>query len=112
MALATALSYRERAQQILHDTAGTRYTDNMVLRAIEQGLSDMLRLRPDVFYKVNLPTSPGDATDMTFLPTQFGPALLDYILYYCEMTDQEVADESRAAIHYRNYMAKMTGGGS
>lgn len=113
MALDATGDYIRLARVNLNDGDPTvqRYTDATMLEGLQQGVDDMRRLRPDIFY--NDPdgtgTVVGNGVDLQIVDRQYRSALLDYLVAYCENTDDEGADKGRSASFRALFAAKLTG---
>lgn len=109
MALTTGADYVREAGVLLNDVAATRYTKPTLLHALQLAFNDAQRLRPDLFMFASAPAVIAEATDVSILDPRYRPAVLEYIVGYCERIDQETSDTGRATMFYASFAAKMGG---
>lgn len=113
MALDATADYIRLARINLNDgLAPYRYADTTMLDGLQQGVDDMRRLRPDLFIDDpdGLLTVIGGGIDLQVIDRQYRSALLDYLVAYCELTDDEAANASRSTAFRNLFAAKLTGG--
>lgn len=94
------------ARQVLEDTGGEcpiRYTDDAMINALNRGLHELSRIRPDAYYdfftanNLNVPeiTEGPPAVDQTFwsdtytLSLNFYPALVYYVVGQMQLMEDE-----------------------
>jgi hypothetical protein len=113
MALDTVTDYCAEARVLLQDvTNPVRYSDEELTSALQMGLMEARRLRPDLF----LGASPGllTVTDPTAVgnqlagvDVQYRVPLLYYIVGHCFMRDEEEGSENRGAQYHQRFIGKM-----
>lgn len=114
MALDATADYIRLARINLNDGAPDvqRYADSTMLEGLQQGVDDMRRLRPDLF--IDDPdgtrTIVGGGIDLQIIDRQYRSALLDYLVAYCELTDDEGSDKGRSTAFRSLFAAKLQGG--
>ena len=103
-----------RARVLLQDTvAPYRYPDTDMLVALNDGLMEARRMRPDLFlYTPNdVPQySAVDATEIDF-DDQYRNALVYFVTGYIQLRDEEETSEARAGAFISSFTTKLTGGG-
>ena len=91
------------------DTLGGeyRYSDDSIVTAINQGMLEMLRIRPDIFlyngFTVPAFTTAEPSAPMGIEP-QFVPSLVYYAVGMCQLRDDEGTEDERASM----FLAKFT----
>ena len=84
-----------------------RYSDDSIVTAINQGMLEMYRIRPDIFlelhfqipeFKVSTPDAP------LGIEQQHVPALVYYAVGMCQLRDDEGTQDSRAGM----FLSKFT----
>ncbi|EIZ87155.1 hypothetical protein WYO_0192 [Methylobacterium sp. GXF4] len=113
MALDATADYIRLARINLNDAlAPYRYADTTMLEGLQQGVDDMRRLRPDLF--IDDPhgtlTVVGPGIDLQVVDRQYRSALLDYLVAYCELTDDEAANNARSTSFRSLFATKLSGG--
>lgn len=102
------------AREMLQDTSSVepRYSDSTLLNILNRGLHDLSRIRPDITYtlftgnSLEVPeiveSAPGTGqviwSDPFGLEMQFYPTMLAYLVGVAEITDDEYAEDGRAAL--------------
>jgi hypothetical protein len=113
MALDSTADYIRLARVNLNDGDPTsyRYPDATMLDGLQQGVDDMRRLRPDLFIDDpdGMETIVSAGADLQLIDRQYRSALLDYLVAYCENTDDEGADKGRSTSFRALFAAKLTG---
>lgn len=111
MALLTGADYLAQARRILNDqdAAAYRYTDDTLLEALEAGVNDMDRLRPDILLGVAEQNEIVPTTSLVFVDRRYRRALLDYVVGYAESVDDEAATNERATKYRAMFVAALTG---
>jgi hypothetical protein len=84
----------------VQDLDGDRYTDDRIIRAINLGLLDLRRVRPDYYIGMyDTPTYQAVSLDETYpLNEQSFPAIVKYATGWVETADDEYVENSRAAL--------------
>jgi len=109
-ALDTVADYIHQARVLLQDTVETyRYSDAEILAALNFGLTEARRLRPDMFIgrldAVPFYTDDADAVDFD---VQYRMALLYYIIGNVQLRDDEDTTDARAAALLTKFVAQLT----
>lgn len=122
MALDTVQDYTKEVRRILQDTvAPYRYTDDNMLSAINLGLLEARRLRPDLFMnatymQTNASSSPlrssvpsFNAVGTTAVPMdpQYRVALVYYMCGQVQIMDEETTQDARATVFLNKFVAQM-----
>jgi hypothetical protein len=108
------------ARRILNDTnatVGYRYDDATLVSALNMGLLEARRLRPDLFrayYGAGLPRfAETDLATSTALPVNemYMPPLAGFMAGWVELTDDEFTIDNRAGTLLQRFAAQLTVGG-
>jgi hypothetical protein len=88
-----------QTREVLQDMAGDRYTDDRIIRALNLGVLDLRRVRPDVFIgRYHEPTFQATLPGEVFpLPSEIVPSLIKYMAGWVELADDEYTNDGRAA---------------
>lgn len=109
--LATVEDYAEQARVLLQDeSVPYRYADSVLLQAINLGILEMRRVRPDIFM-ANFTVIPSySAVDDTAveIDLQYRPALLYFIVGYTEISNSEEGQDARGAALMDRFMGQLT----
>ena len=113
MALDTVQDYINGARTLLQDTyAGAyRYSDAELVQALNMGLLETRRLRPDLVaatFRTSIPTyvSTSMGTAVAFDP-QFRVALLYYICGQAQLRDEENTQDARSAVFLNKFVSQL-----
>ena len=111
MALDTVSDYVNEARVLLQDLDQPyRYEDSQLVSALNIALMEARKLRPDLF--LNTRTFPSfttnDATTVSF-DIQYRAALLNYIVGYAQLRDDEGNQDQRASAFLNRFSAQMLG---
>lgn len=100
-----------RVRESLHDIEGDRLTDARIIGAINLGILDLRRERPDYFIgRYNGDTYQAKkATETYDLPEITIPPIIKYAIGWIEMADEEVSDQGRAAMMMSLYKSDTNG---
>jgi hypothetical protein len=93
------------------DAAGYRYDDASVYQALNEGMLEARRIRPDFFRGV-WPTpqySPTDVDVSINFPEQFRPALIDYVCGRVQLRDDESTQDQRAGVFISSFRVLLSG---
>ena len=114
MALDTVGDYVTQARTLLLDNLEPyRYPNSDIVVALNLGVLEATRLRPDLFYKTLRTTlNPSYTASVLTTPVVFDPryrtALLNYIVSYAQLRDDEPTQDQRA-VGFRNmFVAQFT----
>lgn len=108
MALATVADYIDSARLILQDQVEPyRYEPASLILALNAGLLETFRLRPDFFLGIDPPQY--SATDQTVnYPMAYRMALVYYMAGHAQVRDDEDVTDSRAAGFMNKFVAQLT----
>lgn len=111
MALGTVPDMIRQARVLVQDrddTAGYRYEDDDFVDAINRGLLEIRRTRPDLmreYYSSGTPTV--DLTDAIPIDEQYRVALLYYICGQVQLRDDENTQDARASQFLNKFTAQL-----
>ncbi len=111
-ALATVADYLLEARALLMDaTVPYRYSDAELIRAINIGLQQVKRVRPDILFSaadltfdIPVVTVSGDAVP---LDEMYRDALVSYMVGRMGLRDQEDTTDQRAAMMMTRFTAQL-----
>lgn len=112
MALGTVAEYVVEARRILQDTVTPyRYSDTNLLSALNMGLLEARRLRPDLFIGSGLRSavpsfSAVDGTNVLWDP-QYRAALVYYIAGQTQLMDEESTQDARATVFLNKFVSQL-----
>jgi len=96
--MATFQNIINDARVDLNDVAGTRYTDAQMIGYANDGVQEMYRYRPDFrLGNYSAATTTYVAGDNLPIPDQYRMLLTNYLVFRCEVRDDEYAVDGRAA---------------
>jgi hypothetical protein len=113
MALDTVQDYIDRARVLLLDTyaAGYRYSDDELVQALNMGILEARRIRPDLFkayFRTNLPSySATSKTTAVVIDPMFRVAFLYYICGQAQLRDDENVQDGRASVFLNKFTAQL-----
>lgn len=98
-----------RVKETLQDKDGDRYSDARIIAAMNLGILDTRRGRPDLFIgRFDQPTPQYTAASETFdLPEIMIPPLVAYMVGWIEMADDEYSDDGRAVAMMKKHAADL-----
>lgn len=109
MALNTVADYISAVRALLQDNVPTyRYPDADVVNALNYGLLEIRRLRPDLHlgsFSTGVPTYV--LGDTVLLDEQYRTSLLYYICGHLQLRDDENTQDARAAIFLNKFTSQM-----
>jgi hypothetical protein len=114
MALDIVQDYLSYARELLQDTIDSpyRYPNADLLMAMNLGILEMRRIRPDLlrsYLNTSLPSySSGALSASVALDAQFRPALLYYIVGHAQLRDDESQQDARATVFLNKFVAQLT----
>ena len=89
-----------------------RYSDDSIVTAVNQGMIEMYRIRPDIFLELNF-TIPEFTTATPDAPMliepQHVPALVYYAVGMCQLRDDEGTQDARAGMFLSKFTSMLTG---
>jgi hypothetical protein len=108
MALDLVSDYLTASRIILQDEVTPyRYSDASLILALNLGLLETRRIRPDIFLKVaTVPTYTTTTQTVAFDP-QYRVALLYYICGQAQLRDDEQTQDTRAAIFMNKFTSQL-----
>lgn len=113
MAFNTVGDLITQARVLLQDVDSDRYTDAVMVQALNEGLLETRRLRPDLFRgrmaQVPQYTTAQLAAHLTYEP-MYIPALVNYVVGRVQLQDQEEFDDNRAALFMNAFTSRLVGG--
>jgi len=116
MALDTVGDYVDSARVLLQDTvAPYRYSNIEIVDALNFGISEVIRVRPDVCFKL-LRTAPvefsaSSLSDAVVVDQRYRPAILYYIVGHAQLRDEEDVQGERAAALINAFVSRLVSPG-
>lgn len=112
MALDTVADYISSARTLLQDTVSPyRYPDADLVNALNMGLLEVRRLRPDLvksYFRAAIPTYSAGSTGTTVpFDPQYRVSLLYYICGQAQLRDDEATQDARATVFLNKFTAQM-----
>ena len=111
MALETVADYLRESRILLQDfVAPYRYPDEALLRALNMGLQEVRRLRPDLLRRYLRTTLPQytSVTQTVEMEEQYRLPLVWFITGYAQLADDEDVQDQRAAGFVAMFMNTLT----
>jgi len=108
--LDTVQKFVDQARVLLQDqTVPYRYSDASLLQAINLGILEIRRVRPDVFLADFTAIPSYTAVDSTAiaLDIQYRPALLYFLVGYTEVTNVEEGQDARGSALMDRFMGQL-----
>lgn len=113
MAARTIQSLLTAARSVLHDTETVRYTDADLFEGFNQALAIIRRNRPDAYAALygeeSYTFSTANLADPFPLDPQFIPGVINYIIAWCELREDQYTNEGRAAALIQRFSAQLMG---
>lgn len=113
-ALSTVGDYVDAARRLLQDVIPDyRYPDVDLVEALNLGLLEMRRLRPDLlraYFRTAIPTYTATTSGLNTLvqvDAQYRVALLYYICGQAQLRDDENNEDARATVFLNKFVAQM-----
>jgi len=112
MALDTVQDYVEQARILLQDeVAPYRYSTDSIVDALNNGLMEARRLRPDIFlssFRSTFPSYSAAALGATVaIDIQYRMAMLYYVCGLVQLRDDEATTDSRSALFLQKFVGQM-----
>jgi hypothetical protein len=112
MALSTVQEYVDRARVLLQDqVAPYRYPDDDLVGALNDGILESRRLRPDIMSSYFRSTLPEFSTSNMSATVPIDPMYrMTFVYYICGMAqlrDDENVQDSRAAVFLNKFVSQM-----
>lgn len=108
----TLQQYIAEIRDLLQDVDGVRYPTSTVVAAINNGVREMFRLRPDIFRHYGFNVMPTYLTNMlderVCIDMQYLPALTLYATGWVGLRDEEGGNDERAAALMTSFAMKLT----
>lgn len=113
MALATVADYLSSARRLLQDeNTPYRYSDVNIVVALNLGISEARRARPDMFqdyFFTSLPEySSASPSTAVAIPAEYRVAFLYYIVGHTQLADQEDTTDARTSMLLNKFIAQLT----
>lgn len=114
MALETVADYITEARRLMQDeTVPYRYSDASIVSALNMGIDESFRLRPDMwlaYFELSLPSySAGTPGATVVIPVGFRVAFLYFIVGITQLRDQEDVTDARAGQLLQKFGASLVG---
>lgn len=109
MALDTVSDYITDARRLLLDEAAPyRYPDADLISALNMGITEAARLRPDLFFKTLRTGAPANVTSgAVAVDFRYRTALLNYIIGMAQLRDDEATQDQRAGALMTKFVAQL-----
>lgn len=113
MALLTVQDYIDRARELLLDQIEPyRYTDSELIEALNMGIMEGRRLRPDLFtsfFRTDLPDyTTSDLADEVPIDPMYRKSFLYYIVGHAQLRDEENTQDARASALLNKFVGQLT----
>jgi len=111
VAYSTVSDYLTEASALSQDIGMVRYSMTRYLAALNSGLAEAYRLRPDFFRGLDEPPSYVEADLLSNInfPKAYAFALLLYIVGHVELTDAQGNEDQRAGVLTAAFVQKLRG---
>lgn len=106
MAFATVADVVSQVRVLVLDTdaAGFRYSNASIYQALNEGLLETQRMRPDFFRGAPVPQyATSDQNDPINYPQEFIPALIDYTCGRVQLRDDEASTDQRSGVFITSF---------
>lgn len=112
MALETVGDYVQSARTLLQDEVEEyRYSTASLIDALNIGLMEIRRMRPDImkaYYRTAIPTyTTSDTSTAVPLTDMYRSALLYYICGQAQMRDDEATQDARAGAFMQKFVGQL-----
>lgn len=113
-ALVTVQDYVSAARTLLQDTVNSpyRYSDADLVNALNMGMLEIRRLRPDLMRPYLRTTMPSYSTaalsTSVILDEQYRNGLLFYVCGQAQLRDDEATQDARAVIFMNKFTAQLS----
>lgn len=117
MALDTVQDYINAARILLQDQVDSpyRYSDNDLVEALNEGILETCRLRPDIImamgwnFVAEPPSFTQDNESATVpLPPAYRKSFVYYIIGTAQLRDEENTQDARATVFINKFMSQLT----
>lgn len=109
MAMQTVGDVITQARRLVQDVDGTRWSDDYFYAALNMGILEAYRVRPDLFYSTQgevLQYTSVDTNEVLHLGPHV-PALALYVAGVVQLSDQEENSDARAAAYMQMFIGKL-----
>lgn len=110
-ALDTVQNYVDAARVLLQDTVATyRYSDLDLVSAMNMGILEARRLRPDLFlgrFSAIPSYSSGTMSASVVFDNQYRVSLVYYMCGQAQLRDEEATQDGRAAVFLNKFLAQL-----
>jgi hypothetical protein len=112
MALDTVADYVVEVRRLLQDTvAPYRYSNDNLCSALNMGLLEARRLRPDFFIGTGLrnsvPSYPSVGTTIVPIDPQYRAAIVYYMAGQTQLMDEETTQDARASVFLNKFVSQL-----
>lgn len=108
----TLQQYITQIRDLLQDVDAARYTNAVIVDAVNNGVREMFRLRPDIFRHYGFNIMPVYLTNVlderVCVDLQYLPALTLYAVGWVNLRDEEGNSDQRAAALMTSFATKLT----
>lgn len=114
MALSTVQNYVDAARVLLQDTvdAPYRYSNSILVEALNHGILEMRRIRPDLlldYLRTSAPSySAASLSTEVAMDEQYRVALVYYMVGHAQIIDDESQNDSRATVFMQRFLGMLT----
>lgn len=106
--LDTVQKILDSARRLLQDRiVPYRYANEELIAALNEGVLEARRLRPDLFLPAYTLPEYVATSDAVALPDMYRPAFVMYVAGRIQMSDDEDTQDSRAAAFMNTFTAKL-----
>lgn len=111
MALDTVADYVTRARVLLQDAVSPyRYPDADLVAALNIGMLEARKLRPDLFINRTVPSYATNDATAVVMDEQYRMSLLYYICGHAQMRDEEATQDARASAFLAKFASQLKTG--
>lgn len=109
MALDTVQDFVDRARVLLQDTIEPyRYSNDELVGALNSGLLESRRLRPDFYLTASIPSyRTDDLSEEVSIDDQYKVAFIYYMVGHAHLRDEEDTTDQRATIYLNKFLAQL-----
>lgn len=105
---------RTLIQDVDNSSGQYRYSTDSIVTALNQGVMEMFRIRPDLFLEVDyvVPTFSVGGLDVDIgIEAQYVPPLIYYVVGLVQVRDDEQTQDTRAATFLKVFQQAIVSGG-
>lgn len=109
MALDTVQDFVDRARVLLQDTIEPyRYSDGELVGALNAGLLESRRLRPDFYLYKTIPSyNTSGLSESVDIDDQYKIAFTYYMVGHAHLRDEEDTTDQRATIYLNKFLSQL-----